>query len=460
MNDEFLWSVEDFLGKPPLDMILEGLGTLCATPLEVRDPSGGTAALGPAPTGKGGEVLSPIQIHGREAGMVVGYTTKDQDQRVPMTVALAASLISQFLRSTREVRNLTVEVDRRSRGLSLLARAAESEADEDDSELALWFLREALSLVRASEGVLFSVAGQDCAPLAWEGPPSAPRAGAMTRRVARTHEPLILVSLGRLPKEATLHVEGEACPLEEFLTTPALAVPVGFGDRCLGVLWACGHRRGGLFSEADLGLLGAVASQIGLYLWGGRAVDTLRAEEAARRAAEVEEQVRGAYIPGPPQTHPLRLETCEGGASGSVTLSDGRHALWASCCDGVSPGQAAAAAAVARTALEAEAGRSLSPCELVTGAARTLARFEEEGAPRHRLLAAVLGEEGEIEAAWRGLDGPARLQSPGGAQDLEARATGEGACEVFEACFHMPPEGALGGAGDRFRLIWRQGERA
>jgi len=255
-------------------------------------------------------------------------------------------------------------------------------------------------------------------------------------------------------------VEGEACPLEEFFITPALAAPVGFGDRCLGVLWACGHGRGGRFSEADLGLLGAVASQIGLYLWGGRAVDTLRAEEAVRRAAQFEERVRGAYIPDPPRAHPLCLETCEGGASGAVTLSDGRQAIWASCCDGDGPGQAAAAAAVARTALEAEAGRSPSPRALVAAAARTLARLEEEGAPRHRMLAAGPGEEDEIDAAWRGFDGPALLQSPGGTQPLEARGTGEGSHEVFDACFHMPLEGALGEAGNRFRLIWRQEERA
>jgi hypothetical protein len=197
-----------------------------------------------------------------------------------------------------------------------------------------------------------------------------------------------------------------------------------------------------------------------LYLWGGRAVDTLRAEEAARREAEFEEQVWGAYIQASPQSHPLSLETGQGGATGTVTLSDGRVAIWGSWCDGPDQGQAAAAAAVVRTALEAEAGRSSSPQDLVGAAARILARYEEEGAPRHRLVAAVPGGEGEIEAAWRGIEGSPRLVSPGGAQPLEARGAGEGPHEVFDACFQMPLEGALGVAGDRFRLTWRQGERA
>lgn len=405
MKDEFSWSVEEFLGTPPLEMILEGLGNLSATHLEVRDPSGGTAGLGLRRGDDDSPVLSPIQIHGRDVGMVVGYSHGAEDRRVPMTVALAASLISQFLRSTREVRDLTVEIDRRSRGLSLLDRLDRDGADGDERGVADWFLGETLSLVGASRGVLFArnLDGR-LEALACSGMSRKPLAGALSRRIAEQVETLDLRSLGRLPTDLDPHGVQGSCEIETFLTTPALGLPIRFGDRCLGVLWVCGGdgRTDGFAEDRDL--LRGVAAQFGLWMWGGRAVDMLRHEERARGGIDDAERLRSAYLPEP-SVGRLGVEVGPGGMFGTVALSGTDEVFWISSSEKEDPVLAAAGAAVVRGILEALAPRCVDPAELVERADEILARLEAGGAPRHGLTVVRRCDHG-LEGAFRGLPGP------------------------------------------------------
>jgi hypothetical protein len=398
MAEEFRWSVEDFLRDRPLHMILEGLGSICATPLQLRDGEGRARTVGPGPAPRdSAPILSPIRYRGRDVGEVAGWSAGGEEERVSMTVALAASLVSQFLRSSHEVRNLADAVSRRHQGLEVLARMdGELPTREEEARVGLRFLREALQLVNSPRGLLFVDDDGRLERLCGEGIPEDATAGAVTRHVAKSGSPLLLQSLGRLPDPA-----GNGA-LEPFLEVPSLVAPVRFGTTLLGVLWACGKDDARFFTDDDVSLLRAVSAQLSLYLWGGRALERLRREERESSEARFAEKLGAAYLGAEPvwpdgltcRTDPLHH-------SGEVTLEDGRSALWvAGSLRG--RGEAAAAASVVRALAEAADGSCRGAWELIEKVHSTLTALEGERGPWHRVAVAAPGEGERVEIAWRG----------------------------------------------------------
>jgi hypothetical protein len=195
-----------------------------------------------------------------------------------------------------------------------------------------------------------------------------------------------------------------------------------------------------------------MASQIGLYLWGGRAVGLLQSEEMARQRAGAEKRIRSAYLPSPGSDGPLRIDACPEGASGTTSLADGRTALWATRCLGEGEDYATAAAAVVRATLEAHAPSCDGPAGLLAAVAGTLGRFESEGAPAHRLFVASLGEDGRIETAWRRLSGAPCLEEADRSREIAATEIPGTTGPAFEAVIDLEDGRALTDPDNTFRL--------
>jgi hypothetical protein len=196
--------------------------------------------------------------------------------------------------------------------------------------------------------------------------------------------------------------DGKGCRLEPFIRIPSLALPIRYGSRTLGVLWACGRKAGNGFTRDDLSLLRAVTSQLALLLWGGRAVETLRREERQTSSRRVVRWLRSAYLKDPENGVPLRAETDPRHHAGVLRLADGRPALWIAGAQRYPELEATAAAAVARACLQTAAPHCETPAELLAAVNDPLGASEPPGEPWHRVVVAAATPEGGIDLAWRG----------------------------------------------------------
>ncbi|MEN3309080.1 MAG: hypothetical protein V7603_5282, partial [Micromonosporaceae bacterium] len=156
----------------------------------------------------------------------------------------------------------------------------------DPAELARIALDEMIRILAAERAYLFlgepggallphlgrDGAGNDLALLAGAGP-------ALVEQVWRSGEPVVVTGAGEEPARGPRSV---------------MAAPLQVDGRLLGVVYLDSRVAKGIFTRADIGLLGAVANQLAAALETARAAQLALAARSAKRQREVAETLRDA----------------------------------------------------------------------------------------------------------------------------------------------------------------------
>jgi sigma-B regulation protein RsbU (phosphoserine phosphatase) len=217
-----------------------------------------------------------------------------------LTEALASTLVYAY-DAAREIRFFTYEVSERYEEINLLYSISETLGSILQlDEAARNILAEVSDVLGARRGSLWvhDAEQQELRLIAWvgekglEGPLSVYDPRAVTARVFRESQPLILQALPVKGAD-----EPPAAPPESVLSVPIRYTPLTGDARTVGVLNLIGRRRGGRFTASDQKLLSAIASQVGAALENNRLIRESLAQERVTREMELAHDLQMKLLP-------------------------------------------------------------------------------------------------------------------------------------------------------------------